>query len=391
MTLDGLLQQPEEEFNLGEAAPQLNDDFDIQQCSAKIEKMADELRPRISGTCSEETICEINKYLFEEQGFVYNSNFFLNKVLDEKKGSCVGLSILYLALAERLNLPIHGVSLPEHMMIRWDDRKFKRNIEVVDKGEWVTNIHSQQWRAIPQESIEKGVYLKNISKKGVIGIQLLIRGKTYLDNGDFNSAIQDYNKALEINPNYAEAHHGLGRAYEEKREFDSAIAEYNKVLEINPNSADIYLNRGNVYEKKGDFDAAIAEYNKVLEINPNHTNAYYGLGDVYEKKGDFDRAIQDFSKALEIDPNYTEAYYGRGRAYEEKREFDSAIVEYNKVLEINPNYANAYLARGNVYHDKGEFDSAITDYNKFLEINPNYADASKVLEVIKDSEKKKAK
>ncbi|HHT9125137.1 MAG TPA: tetratricopeptide repeat protein [Candidatus Brocadiia bacterium] len=146
--------------------------------------------------------------------------------------------------------------------------------------------------------------------------------------------------------------------------FEEAIKQYDKALEINPNLADAYLNRGNAYYNKGENDRAILDFNKALEINSRYAEAYNNRGSAYDKKGEYDRAILDFNKALEINPRYAEAYNNRGVAYKKKGSYDLAISDYNKALEINPRYAEAYYNRAVAYYYKGEYDKAWEDVHK---------------------------
>ena len=105
-----------------------------------------------------------------------------------------------------------------------------------------------------------------------------------------------------------------GNAYHEKGQYDQAILDYNKALEINPKDALAYYHRGISYEKKGQYDQAISNYTKALEINPRDTGAYYNRGMAYGNKGQYDHAILDYTKALEFNPRFTEAYNNRGVA-----------------------------------------------------------------------------
>lgn len=225
-SLDDLLQKPDEEIDLGEIllqlskVPKINKDFDVKKYLVKLDSMAVELKPRIAGKNPEETICEINKYLFEEQGFKYKkgeNKFFLNKVLDEKKGNCVGLSYLYLSLAERLGLPIYGCSTPEHFFVRWDDGKFIRNIETTARGEKTYTLSYMLSDNISEESIDKGVYLRKLSKKEVVGDVLSNRGVVFASKGELDKAILDYSKAIELNLNDARTYYNRGLAYAEKK------------------------------------------------------------------------------------------------------------------------------------------------------------------------------
>jgi tetratricopeptide (TPR) repeat protein len=162
--------------------------------------------------------------------------------------------------------------MPEHVMARWDDGKFKRNIETTDEGKEDPDTYCELEYGLPQKSIEKGVYLRNLSKKEAIGLLLNNRGAAYYSEGDIGRAISDYSKALRLNPNFAE----------------------------------VYYNLGNIYENRGDFVSAISDFNKALRLNPNDFRAYYERADAYAHKGDFSRALLDILKALELDPNLAE-------------------------------------------------------------------------------------
>src|SRR4030042_1222790 len=89
-----------------------------------------------------------------------------------------------------------------------------------------------------------------------------------------------------------------GIEYSEKGQYDNAISDFNKALEVNPNYADAYYNRGIAYGKKEQYDNEIPDYNKALEVNPNYAEAYFNRGVIYEKRGQYDNAISDFNKAL---------------------------------------------------------------------------------------------
>ncbi len=93
------------------------------------------------------------------------------------------------------------------------------------------------------------------------------RGNDYAKKGQYDEAILNYNKALEINPRYALAYYNRGNAYDEKGQYDQAISDFTKALEINPRFGEAYIRRGGAYGKKGQYDQAISDFNKALEIN----------------------------------------------------------------------------------------------------------------------------
>ncbi len=111
--------------------------------------------------------------------------------------------------------------------------------------------------------------------------QFFDRGVEASENDNYDEAIADFTKALEIDPNYAKAYGNRGITYAEKGQPDEAIADFNKALQINPKDAEAYTYRGWAYAYKGQFDQAITDYNKAIEINPKLTEAYLNRGVAY--------------------------------------------------------------------------------------------------------------
>jgi len=147
-----------------ESYPEIDSAYYLKKIENIIENIKTSLRDE---TEPEQILKTMNIVLFNELQFKYvqtgNLEYIsLNKVLDTKIGNCVGLSILYLCLAEGLHLPIYGVSVPEHIFVRYDDGDFRRNIETGYEGmftpdSYYINMHGKR---ISQASVKHGYYLK---------------------------------------------------------------------------------------------------------------------------------------------------------------------------------------------------------------------------------------
>ena len=130
-----------------------------------------------------------------------------------------------------------------------------------------------------------------------------------------NSAIQDeygrtkadYDRAVALDRDNADACFKRGDAYDELDEYEKAITDYNKTIELDPNHALAYLNRGCAYGEIGEYGKAIADYNKVIELDPDDADAYYSRGLAYRKKGEGPKAASDLEKCigLSTDPELT--------------------------------------------------------------------------------------
>ena len=91
-----------------------------------------------------------------------------------------------------------------------------------------------------------------------------------------------------------------GINYVEKGIPDEAIVEYNRAIEINPDRAEAYFNRAIAYRSKGNYDQAIADYSKFIEINPDFARGYRERAVSYLSKQDYDKAWEDVHKAEEL-------------------------------------------------------------------------------------------
>jgi len=105
----------------------------------------------------------------------------------------------------------------------------------------------------------------------------------------------------------AKSFYKLGNEHYEKGDFDRAIENYNRAIELDPNYDKAYYNRGLAYACKEDYDRAIADINKVIELKPDFAEAYHVLGLAYEYKSLPDQAIEAYNKALKINPNFKDA------------------------------------------------------------------------------------
>jgi len=232
----------------------------------------------------------------------------------------------------------------------------------------------------------------------VLMVFLLLRYKTVLlaERGEYGLAIRRLTQAIDSGElsqeNLSIAYYNRGNAWSNKGKYNRAIADYTKAIEIDPEYADAYHNRALAWKSKGrwyykkavaDYKKATNEYRKdsiatitrVIEIDPKNAEAYFHRGNVWYDKGDYNNAIADYTQAIEIDPQYAKAYNKRGLAWKKQGNYDKAIADYTQAIDINPRNPIYYYNRGLAWENKGDYNSAIADYTKTIEIDPKEADA----------------
>ena len=238
-----------------------------------------------------------------------------------------------------------------------------------DQLQTLINLHTQgrYQKALNEASkllkeFPDSVILYNISGASNQGLEKL------------GEAIQAYNKAISIKPDYG-VYNNMGNAFQELGRLDKAVEAYTKAISIKPDYPDAYYNMGNTLKDQGKLEDAIKAYTKAISIKPDHPDAYNNIGTALKDQGKLDEAIQAFNKAISIKPDYAEAYYNFGNVLQEQGKLDRAIQAYNKALVIKPDYALVYNNMGVTLKDQGKLEEALAAYNKALLLMPHSAEA----------------
>jgi tetratricopeptide (TPR) repeat protein len=161
-----------------------------------------------------------------------------------------------------------------------------------------------------------------------------ILGAAHAGLRNLDGAAENFQKALKIRPDYAEAHSSLGIALQGQGRFDEAIASYDKALQIKPDFAEAHNNRGAALKEQGRLDEAIACFGRALEITPRFAEAHNNLGAVLRDQGRMDEAATSFRRALQIRPNDPEAHSNLCGLLEKQNnieEFEQALGEATRL------------------------------------------------------------
>ena len=173
--------------------------------------------------------------------------------------------------------------------------------------------------------------------------------------------------------NLAGAYNNRGNSYNELKQYERAIEDLNKAIEIEPEDAEAYYNRGDSYNKLKQYERAIQDFDKAIGLKPDYAEAYNNRGNSCDGLKQYERAIEDFDKAIELKPDkevLTISYYNRGISYNGLKQYERAIADYDKAIELKPDYAEVYNNRGNSYNELKQYEHAIKNFEKTIEIEP---------------------
>jgi tetratricopeptide (TPR) repeat protein len=200
------------------------------------------------------------------------------------------------------------------------------------------------------------------------GIALLLQGK-------YDEAVQAYDNAIEINPQFAQAWNNKGVAFTQQDKYDEALQAYDQAIDTNPQFAKAWNNKGLASYSQGKYDEAVQAYNQAIEINPQFAKAWNNKGLALLLQGKYDEAVQAFDRAIEINPQFTQAWNNKGLASYSQGKYDEAVQAYDRAIGINPQFAQVWNNKGLASYLQGKYGEALQAYDQAIEINPQFANA----------------
>jgi len=236
---------------------------------------------------------------------------------------------------------------------------------------------------IPEFVNVKPTAIKKISEEFLNDYSFVRAGNEFFKAGDTDNAIQEYNRALEMNPNNAEAHLRLGfLMYNAKRMHDEGMAHYNKALQANPSDPRIHHDLGMALLHQRRFDEAIKHLSEALRRMPNGLDKQYNpvsmhfnFGLALTFAGRSEEAITHFAEVVRLDPNNVDARYNLGQAMIRQGRPEDAIEHLQVVVRLKPDNADAHFALGVGLAARGRHDEAIEHWSQAIQLKPDFTRA----------------
>lgn len=164
----------------------------------------------------------------------------------------------------------------------------------------------------------------------------LALGNVYYAQGDSKAAVDANRKAVELKPDFVEAHSNLGRSLATLGDLDAALASFKRSVELMPEYWGGHYNIGYVLGIKRDMNGAIAAYRKAIELNPEFADAHGNLGLALFFDGDLDAALASTQRAIELKPLFHTTHLNLGTILAEKGDLTGAIAAYQRAIELMP-------------------------------------------------------
>ena len=194
-----------------------------------------------------------------------------------------------------------------------------------------------------------------------------------ISQSNFKTAIDLFNKEIEINPNDAELYLHRGVFKSILKLYQEAIKDYNKAIDLNNNLIEAYTRRGLSKNNLGLYKEAMKDFDKVIELNNKDFQAYIDRGDSKSYLGLYKEALEDYNKSIELNPNNYVSYSVRAGIKVSLMLYKEALIDYDKAIDLNPKYIIGYFYRGITKVFLKQYSKSIEDFNKAIDLDNNYS------------------
>lgn len=217
--------------------------------------------------------------------------------------------------------------------------------------------------------------------------QLIAKGKECLAQNDYVGAIAALRDASEREPAYADVRHLLGLALGLAGQPEAALEEFDRAVTLNPSYVEAHLNRAITLNDLGRYDEAREAFRLAWDsdhsagrpfsrsVSARLANMHMELGDLYADLGSYSEAAAQYRSATSLRSDFLDIRTKLARSLMELGDLRAATDELNAVLSENPEYVDARVNLGLVYYRAGQYDAATSEWRACLQRVPDHAKA----------------
>ena len=282
-------------------------------------------------------------------------NLYLSSVLTRRRGYCLSLSYVALAVSQRLKrsrnliIPVCGVRAPKHFFIRYvsKNKGLEKNFEMTNYGAIRDKFDYLKMLDLPLAYVNSPPYFRTLDNKRIFSDMLNNIGGNFILTDDYPKAKTWLQNAMK---------------------FD----------DINPQP---YYNLAYVYEKQKDFSQAIKNLSKAINLDANFYEALIARGRLYCELGNPKEGLKDFEFAIENYKYRHEAFLMRGVHFAKIEEYNAALTDFKRAKKLNPLDKDTNTNLLNLYLRQNMLDEASEIVDILRKISPEDLQAKKLIEI----------
>ncbi len=197
----------------------------------------------------------------------------------------------------------------------------------------------------------------------------ILRADSLHNSEQFDKAVLEYTKAMEIDGTLADAYVGRGTALTAQDALEAAQQDFIRAIELAPDEADSRIRLAVTLTMRRNYSAAVVELGKALQLDPKSSEALMRLGNVHYFQKDYAKALDSYSQAVKADPLDANAFNGLGLGYFALKRHDDALEAFSRAIFLNPQSDRYYRNRASVWTAGQKFGNAAGDFRTASMVN----------------------
>ncbi|MCH7765633.1 MAG: tetratricopeptide repeat protein [Acidobacteria bacterium] len=279
---------------------------------------------------------------------------------------------------ERLVIGAELVNVADGTQL-WGEQYTRPMADIFTIQEAIARDISRQLRL--QLSPEEESVLSERGTENTEAYQFYLQGKYHWNRRtetDLRKGLEYFERAVELDPNYALAHVGVAESYlvmkgwgfmRSSEAAPPARAALERALAIDDRLAEAHAGLADIKIQEFEWAAAEREFLRAIELNPNYASAHQWYGEFLQGLGRFEESIEAFRRARELEPGSLIIQAASSWPHYLQGEYERAIKIVNRVLELDPDFAPAHLYLGEIYSMQGRYEEAVREYATFDRLN----------------------
>ncbi len=203
--------------------------------------------------------------------------------------------------------------------------------------------------------------------------QWLDEGNQLHDLGRYAEALQAYERAIQLDPTFPDAHDGRADALFLRGSYQEALQEYDRAIQLNPRYAHAYEGKGNALYNLKHYAEALEVYEKAIQLDPGSSVAYNGKGDALYYLNRQQEALLAYERAIQLDPSHAYAHNGKSWTLWHFRRYEEALIAAEQAIRLAPQLADVYNSKGNALYHLKRFAESLEAYEQALRLDANMA------------------
>jgi formylglycine-generating enzyme required for sulfatase activity/regulator of sirC expression with transglutaminase-like and TPR domain len=360
-----------------------NPSLEIQPLQDKISNLVLDVKNNLQGSSDADAIIRsLRMAIHNKAGYRYteqidargiptnDEELFLHGLLETKRGYCMNLSLLYLILGQKLDLPLFGIPLPNHFFVRYERGKNRINIEATEMGASFPDSFYRQ-RYLPSSGKESSYFLKNLDTKQTLGAYFSNVGMVYYQNQKFERAVFYLQLSTKINPASIDAQNNLANIYSEQKKYKEAIQHYEFALKASPGNISTLFNLGLVYQQSGNLNAAIESFLQVVQIDNNFAPAHQRLANLFLKSNRITSSLLHLKALGKLQPESIQNKINIANAFGRLGQHALSIQTLKDIQKLSPGNKKVHAGLAEAFYRMNDFPHAIEQYRYLIDQNPN--------------------